>query len=381
MSQSSNQTDEFPSPICSMIGEKLYLNERLADFHFIFETNDGEYERVPAHKNFLIAASDVFEAMFNGSWEEMDEVGIVDSPVAAFGEFLQFFYLGRVKITAANVSKVMYLANKYNLADGLNVCVKFIESTLSADNVCWGYGLAILFGQESLKNLCKIVISINTKDVFASKNFLECDRDVLEHILNLDSMNCSEPELFEACISWVKSSSNQNELTREIVHAELGGLMNKIRFGSISSKEIASLIPSHGDLFSIDEYKDIVQMMGSDEYQPKVFTEVRRKRAETTNPNNSPTIECNRLISKYCSIKIYNIKDVETTVFSCNRPLLLTAFMCDNLFESISKNVIRIKENVPTKVEVIEQCGPSRSEVVLHNEETVLLHNEPTQIT
>lgn len=58
MTNSASQSNgEFPCQICSTIGEKLYLSEKMVDFHFIFETNVGEYERVPAHKNFLVAAS------------------------------------------------------------------------------------------------------------------------------------------------------------------------------------------------------------------------------------------------------------------------------------------------------------------------------------
>lgn len=62
----SQSNGEFLCQICSTIGEKLYLSKKMVDFHFIFETSDGEYERVPAHRNFLIASSDVFEVMERG---------------------------------------------------------------------------------------------------------------------------------------------------------------------------------------------------------------------------------------------------------------------------------------------------------------------------
>lgn len=77
--------------------------ENLADFHFTFEQADGKFERIPAHKLLLVAVSDVFRAMFNGSWKEKDEVKIVDNRINEFKEFLKFFYFGQVNITMDNV--------------------------------------------------------------------------------------------------------------------------------------------------------------------------------------------------------------------------------------------------------------------------------------
>lgn len=64
-----NRTEEFANHCYLKIGEKLhssYSNDRMADFHFVFESADGRCERVPAHKIVLSAVSDVFEKMFNG---------------------------------------------------------------------------------------------------------------------------------------------------------------------------------------------------------------------------------------------------------------------------------------------------------------------------
>lgn len=350
MSQSANQsTDNFTNPIYSNVGEKLYLSEIFADFYFTFDMGDGKYER---------------------------------APVPAFKEFLQFFYLSRVKLTSNNVDKVMNLANKYNLADGLNICSKFIANTLTADDVCQGYGLAIIFGQERLQKFCEALITINTKAVFNSQTFLECNRDVLEHILMMDSLKCSEMDLFAACISWVKSSSSQDEVTKEIVHAELGDLMDKIRFGSMSPEQFGSLIPSYGDLFSVDEYKDIIQMITSKDYIPQSFTNDRRKRTRMIIPNNILVLKCSRLISRFCSLWPYYIKDVETIAFSCNQALLLNSVVCDNIFKYTSNNFLRFEESLPTTVWITESSDSTGSseEVVLHSQETVLHHNKPTPI-
>ncbi|XP_055317531.1 BTB/POZ domain-containing protein 3-like [Sitodiplosis mosellana] len=368
MSQSSNETGEFSSPICSMIGEKLYLSETMADFHFLFETNDGEYERVPAHRNFLIAASDVFEAMFNGSWEEMNEVEIVDSPVAAFKEFLQFFYLGRVKITAANVAKVMYLANKYNLADGLNMCSQFLMNVLTDDNACWCYDLANLFQQQELKKYCETVFTINTKAVLKSTSFLECDREVLGHIIKIDSLNCSEVDIFGACMSWVEAVSKQAILTKELIGTHLGDVFHYLCFGSMVNAELAAIVPTYGNLFSIDEYKDIIQMMASPGFQPTIFKANRRKPFEGIQWDEEATLECDRLKTE--SRNVRSVGHRIKTTFSTNKPILLGGFRCCSLWYNDYGSDVGLSDIDSTEMKIVEVAPKTDAAngVVLYNE-------------
>ncbi|XP_031639412.1 BTB/POZ domain-containing protein 6-like, partial [Contarinia nasturtii] len=96
------------------VGEQLYLNKDTADFHFICKSADGKDERIPVHKLLLGSVSDVFRAMFSDSWKEKIDVVIPDANATEFKEFLQFFYLGRAKLTMDNIAKVMYLGDKYN---------------------------------------------------------------------------------------------------------------------------------------------------------------------------------------------------------------------------------------------------------------------------
>ncbi|XP_055317516.1 BTB/POZ domain-containing protein 2-like [Sitodiplosis mosellana] len=253
MSAVSPNINEFMSGVYSTIGDKLYLSEDRADFHFMFESSDGQYERVAAHKLLLATASDVFEKMFNGSWLEMHEVKIVDALISSFKEFLQFFYLGRVKLTMDNVAKVMYLANKYNVTECLALCTKFLRRTITDDNVCWAYSLAILHEQNDLKRLCELMIALDTKTVFSTTSFLDCDKKTLGHILKLDSFSCSEADVFEACMAWLKNASKKDNLTKEIVKTHLGEWFYEIRYLSMSIESFTKLDPLNGGLFSFEE--------------------------------------------------------------------------------------------------------------------------------
>lgn len=122
-----SQYDELISGVLSTIGKNLYMNEETSDFHFIFEVTKGKYLRIPAHKLLLIAASDVFRTMFNGTWKEKNEVQIVDALPSAFKEFLQFFYTGRVRLTTENVAQVTKVHYSRLFECLRDICDKFTD--------------------------------------------------------------------------------------------------------------------------------------------------------------------------------------------------------------------------------------------------------------
>lgn len=191
-------------------------------------------------------------------------------------EFLQFFYIGKVKLTAGNVAGVMHLGHKYNVSECFKRCVQFIKDTLGDDNVCNGLGLAVLYDSNELKERCEKYISMNSDGVFKSDSFLECDEHVLRQILDLDAFSCSEKVVFESCMSWVKFASKQNELTKEIIQAYLGDAFYEIRFRSMTVEEFVTLDDEYDSLFTVNECKEIIRMIALADYQPKLFTKMQR---------------------------------------------------------------------------------------------------------
>lgn len=250
--------------------KRVFLSDKTADVHFVFVDND-QIVRVPAHKILLAARSEVFETMFYGKMKETDNIQIVDASVAAFKEFLQFFYRNIIKLTMDCISDVVNLCKKYHIDDCLNICEDFLMDSLTIGNICFAYGLAILFDLDGLKALCKDEIDNNPRHIFQTTQFLNCHRSVLGHILISDSLSCTEIEMFDACMAWVKAVSNQNELTRQTIQEYLGDLFYEIRFGSMSIIEFASLTSTYANLFTLDEYQDIVQTIALTNFESKKF--------------------------------------------------------------------------------------------------------------
>lgn len=179
------------------------MNELWADVHFTFKSSSGG--RIPAHKCHLVVISNVFNAMFSGSWKEKDDVEIVDASLPAFKEFLQFFYCDEVEITMENVEEILHLGQKYLVRACVNACTLVLMKNLTYENVCFVYSLSILTDLKDLKKLCEAKIGLNPMDIFKTRGFLECDRQVLSNILRLELLSCSEMVKFKACMEWVSA--------------------------------------------------------------------------------------------------------------------------------------------------------------------------------
>lgn len=362
MAATQANCNECKSEILSDIGNTLYLNPDLSDVHFLFASDDEDVERVPAHKIFLIAASDDFRVMFNGQWKEKDEVKIVDASVGAFKEFLQFFYTDRVKLTEANINEVFKLAHKYIVTKGLAVCKKFMVNTLTEDNILKQYEVAIQLEQVDLQIALEKVIEINARSILESAEFLKCRKNVVSSILKAD-MLCTEFELFKACMNWVKVAANQNVLTREHVSLHLGQFFYSFRFGTMTLKEMAEITRLYRDIFSYNEYTDIIQMIADKEYESMCFRSIRIARMEMLENKfdswKSIVIKCGRKVSSP-----YEIKNKETTTFSSSDTLLLRSFRLPGIWQrSDSYERVYLSTTV-----TIEETSPKTNETVLLRE-------------
>lgn len=319
MSNAKNVTIPYST---SKIGENLFLNPAKADVHFVIEPTG---ERFPAHKILLSSASDVFEVMLYGSLKEEADIKIVDASAAAFTEFLRFFYFSKVTLSMEHVAEVMHLAHKYNVEDCSKFCSNLLTSNVTSENVIPVLSLAILYEKEELRNLCEFKICGNSLEILKSTAFLECNHQTLDHIIGMDFLLCGESDIFEACMRWVKAASKEENLNRKIIQTHLGDSFYKFCFGSMTMDQFIELVPMYGDLFSGEEYKEILQSISTIEFQPKIFKECQR-----LSWNEDKLIEC-YLVQH--SISRYNLRTVEATTFSTNTTLLWKSFRCAVMYD------------------------------------------------
>lgn len=213
-------------------------------------------------------------------------------------------------------------------------------------------GFAILYEDikhNDLKQICEKRIIVDSNAVFKSPNFLNCDRTVLAHILNMNLLSCSEVEVFEACMSWVKAKSCQDVLTKKIVDTYLGDLFRQIRFGSMTIEHFAALVHSYGLLFSTEEYKDIIEMIVLPGSEPKIFNGNPRQ----IQWRSDDAIKCDRSVLNSPN-NSFLLKNGEITTFSSNESILLGGFICAKVFHLWKNQLINLKFGVSTEITIIE---------------------------
>lgn len=319
----------FKATVQSKAVASLYLDDVTADVYFLVKSKKKEI--IPVHKCLLMAASVEFHAKFTGPWKGKEEILIVDASSVALKEFLCYFYSNEVKLSMEHVEEVMYLGSTYNISDCMNDCSQLLAANLTVDNVCWAYQLAIQFDCDELTNECEVMISLNSEAVFKTAGFKDCDREILSHILRIDAMSCSEIEVFNACMAWVKTASKKDTLTKDSIESHLANLLYDIRYCSMMMEEFDEIYKSYGYLFSSNDHKAIVDMIKSKKSRkskPRKFNKNPRQ-----NPwNESTKIDCNR--EDDISAEAYAVQHIETATFSTNKTLLLHTVSFAEVYES-----------------------------------------------
>lgn len=243
---------------------KLYLDEKSADIYFTIVLNN-KCIKIPAHKAILAAASPAFDEMFYGDMIEEGDIRISDVAEVEFKEFLQYFYRRELLLTLENIAKVMSLANQYQIPEFLNVCGRFLIQNLPINKICFGYQLAVDFGDRmsaDLREFCEKEISANSGEVFQSQTFLNCSRELLENILRIGNFSCGALQVFNACMDWATQTSNRRDIDSkkiENLKSCLGRCLYLIQFDLMNPPQIAQCLAKYKGLFDQNELEEIIR--------------------------------------------------------------------------------------------------------------------------
>lgn len=162
-----------------------------------------------------------------------------------------------------------------------------------------------------------------------------------------EKLNCSEVDLFDACIAWAKSSCHKNGLDEnnsKDLKDQLGSCFHLIQFNGMSGEEICKIFANqvYKNLFNQDELIEIMQMKHMKKFQSKIFkSKLRLKWSKDSNQ-----LTCRRSIETLRfteSVKIdlsARNESQESTWFSINQPLTLKQIQFDvKLVEKLSNGV------------------------------------------
>lgn len=363
--QTKEATCSRKNPLVRQTSFRMY-EKRDETGDITFKVGAKEFK---AHKCVLAALSPFWMARFYGKHLEessntcADVFEEKDASPEAFEQYLQFYYLDEINLTHDHIKDILKLTDRSSVTEFVNECFKFLEETLSSDNVCLCYHLAMLYSHvEKTSDLilsCEDVISSHSDEIFASDWFISCTEGDLFNILQSESFNCKEIDVFDACILWAKNSCTVNELDPENMEnlrktlmkvvkgsegsagseGSEGNLLYQIRFGSMKIEDFMKCYKNYKNVFTEEERDEILFKIG------KVsVAETNRTRFDIEPRDvcyrkwdDGKIINCDRVIGEkplgsfvFC---------MNQTTFYTNRPILLGGFHCAKLLETNSDAV------------------------------------------
>ncbi|GLG97737.1 Uncharacterized protein GBIM_04433 [Gryllus bimaculatus] len=230
----------------------LYMERQMNDICLI--VSGVEY---PAHRLILCASSEVFQVMLmNPEWSESQESRVVlqETPTCAaiFGDFLQYFYTGRIRINHATVMPVLSLADKYNVKDLVKLCVEYMCMHIAhaASNnqlVSWlQYTLAC--GHYDVAQVCQNFVKWNFEMVAEASDFGNFEPDVFINILKQNDLVVhDETILYNCVVKWLDIQQERvlmNEESAKYMEHLVMNVMAYIRFPMMSPRQLAELLLS-----------------------------------------------------------------------------------------------------------------------------------------
>ena len=226
--------------------EAIFNQELLSDVKFVVRDSRGGSKTIPAHKFMLAISSPVFFAMFYGKAAEMkDSVEISECEYESLLELFRFIYSDKANLNADNVMQLLYLSKKYMLPTLAEKCSAFLKENLNALNVFHILPDAQKYEEKDLMNHCWKLIETETEEAVKSEGFVTVERSVLEELVEKNSLNIKEVELFKAVDCWAENECKKQGLVAEgsAKRRVLGErVVQGIRFPVMEQTEFADIV-------------------------------------------------------------------------------------------------------------------------------------------
>ncbi len=244
----------------------MFNNDLFSDVKFVVPKVNEESESkqvIPAHKFVLSISSPVFEAMFYGELAETgDSIELPDCEYESLLELFRFMYSDEVHLSGSNVMGVLYLAKKYIVPSLVDKCTKYLQDHLDPSNVLSILPFAQKYEVKKLVDQCWEVIDKETEETVKSDGFVTIERSLLEAVVERDTLNIEEIELFKAVNLWATKKCEEQGLSRDGSEKRriLGERIVKgVRFPVMTQHEFAGVvldckILTQDEAFSVVKY-------------------------------------------------------------------------------------------------------------------------------
>lgn len=346
----------------------LFNNDVLSDVKLIVpavtgaESESKKAKRViPAHKFILSISSPVFYTMFNGELPETgNSVEVLDCEYETLLEFVRFLYSDEVVLSGSNVLQVLYLAKKYMVPSLEDKCREFLEDNLYPSTVFSVLPFAELHEDKALLDHCWKLIDRQTKVALESAESIE--RSVLEALVERDTLNIKEIDLFTSVSRWATNECGKEGLEAggKVKRRVLGDRVIKaIRFPLMTESEFTSVVVN-SEILSVEEVSDLNEYFKTESSHAVGFSKKARK---FRSPGD--LLHCNRFTGGGYADETWPYHgSPDSLLFEVSQDIALHGvrlFGKDDNNYSVALKVI----NVSDKSSLLAQTGNFTSELVL----------------
>ena len=247
-------------------------NELFSDVKFVVRKSDGENESkqvIPAHKFVLSIGSPVFEAMFYGGLAETrDSIELPDCEYESLLELFRYMYSDEANLSGSNVMGVLYLAKKYMVPSLAEKCTEYLQTDLLVpSNVFSILPSALKYEENNLVDRCWELIDKQTEAVVKSDGFATLERPLLEALVERDTLDIAEVELFNGVVEWATKESEKRGIVadgkekRRIIGERI---VKALRFPVMKQEEFLSVvidskILTYDEVANVSNYFNSVQ--------------------------------------------------------------------------------------------------------------------------
>ncbi len=262
-------------PLSSRL-EHLVGNKFGSDFTFIVVEDDNV--EIPAHKVIVALASPVLEKIVYGNetFSPADSIKVDDISKESFMQILRYIYTDKINLNDDNVFEILQKSNYFGLPGIEKECFKYVERHLNVSTVPWIYH-QLFYTAPSCKLLssCRQYIRIQPLQFFASEYFEKISVDELKSIIEMDPINCSELDLFQAVIKLSRAQcvATGIELSGANQRRIVDGIEKLLRLETLSEIEFDKCLDIQNDFYSPTEIERI-----RIEIRKPVPTIIKRKR-------------------------------------------------------------------------------------------------------
>lgn len=189
----------------------LLLQDKFSDVTFIVCG-----QKLPAHKNILVANCEYFETMFCSAMKEASQREVVLSAVTsleAFKAILGYLYAGSMPLEGRSVeflNSIMMMAHEYRLcklAEAIfDAILRLSKNDLDQLLILFDY--AVLLDLDGNREKCRTLLDAQSRKVLTSDAIMQMTAPSFKELLSSNSFVANEIGIFLAIKKWIDSNPN-----------------------------------------------------------------------------------------------------------------------------------------------------------------------------